>query len=181
LIFVRAALGDGRKAEDEMEVKRRRILYAVLGAGALAGILVVGPIAAAVQGGWRHMHGGRGWHGGGSPEAMAEHVQVGLKFALRELDATEEQQQKIGAIAGAAVNDLMALKDRHRANHEQIVAALAGSNVDRAKLEQARQDGIAMVDQASRRLAQAFADAAEVLTPEQREKALEHIRSHHGH
>jgi periplasmic protein CpxP/Spy len=162
-----------------MEVKRRRILYAFLGSGALAGLFAARPIAAAVQGGWRHMHGGHGWHGSG-PEAMAEHVQVALKYGLRELDATEEQQQKIGAIASAAVNDLMALKDRHRANHEQIVAALAGPNVDRAQLEQARKNGIAMADEASRRLAQAFADAAEVLTPEQREKALEHIRSHHG-
>jgi len=163
-----------------MQAKRRRIVYGLMGAGALAGLLAARPIAAAVQGGWQHMHGHGGWHRGGNPEAMREHVQVALKFALRELDTTEDQQQKIGAIASGAIEDLMALKDRHRANHEQMVAALAGPNVDRAQLEQARKAGIAMADEASRRLAQAAADAAEVLTPEQRQAALEHIRSHHS-
>jgi protein CpxP len=182
-------LGARPEAEDEMEGQseikpeaprspwRRRIVYALLGSGALAGLVAARPIAAAMQGGWR-MHGHGGWHGG-SPEAMRDHVQVALKYALRELDASEDQQQKIGAIAADAIDDLMALKDRHRANHERIVAALAGSNVDRAQLEQARKDGIAMADEASRRLAQAFADAAEVLTPEQRAAALEHVRKHH--
>jgi protein CpxP len=165
-----------------METKRRRIVYALVGTGALAGLLGARPIAAAVQGGWQrwHGHGHRGWHRGG-PEAMREHVQVALKYGLRELDATEEQQQKIGAIAAAAVEDLMVLRERHRANRDQVMGALGGSSVDRAQLEQARKAGLAMADEATRRLAQAFADAAEVLTPEQREKALEHVRSRHAH
>jgi periplasmic protein CpxP/Spy len=163
-----------------MQAKRRRIVYGLVGVAALAGLFAARPMAAAVQGGLHRMHGHGGWHAGGSPEAMREHVQVALKYGLKELDTTEDQQQKIGAIASAAIDDLMALKDRHHANHEQMVAALSGPNVDRAQLEQARKAGIAMADQASRRLAQAFADAAEVLTPEQRQAALEHIRSHHS-
>jgi periplasmic protein CpxP/Spy len=176
--------------EDEMEGQgeakaprlwRRRFFYALMGSGAVAAaLLATRPIAAAVQGGWHRMHGHGhgGWHGR-NPEAMRDHVQVAVKWALRELDATEEQQQKVSAIAVDAVDDLMKLKERHRAQHETFVAALSGTSVDRARLEEARKDTIGLADEASRRLAQAFADAAEVLTPEQRQAALEHVRRHH--
>ena len=98
---------------------RRRFLYGLMGSGAVfAALLATRPIAAAVQGGWHKMHGHGGFHGG-NPEAMRDHVQVALKWALRELDATADQQQKIGAIAGDAVDDLVKLKERHRAQHRR--------------------------------------------------------------
>ena len=155
----------------------RRLIYGLLGL-TLVGLFAARPIAAAVQGGWHRMHGHGGWHGR-NPEAMREHVQVALKYALRDLDVTDEQQQKIDAIAAGAIDDLMRLHGGRQQTHEQVVAALSGPSVDRARLEQARKNGMAMADEATRRLAQAVADAAEVLTPEQRQAALEHLKKHH--
>jgi periplasmic protein CpxP/Spy len=169
------------KADATSRGWRRRILYGLLGGGALAALVSARPIAAAVQGGWHRMgmgHGGWGLHGR-NPEAMREHVQLAAKWALREVDATEEQQQRVGAIVSDAFEDLMRLKERHQANHEVLAAALAGPTVDRARLEEARKSGLALADEATRRLAQAAADAAEVLTPEQRQALLEHVKRHH--
>lgn len=170
---------NGAKAKAPSTGWRRRIVYGLLGGGALAALVSARPIAAAVQG-WRGMgHGHWGMHGR-NPEAAREHVQIAVKWALREVDATDEQQQRVGAIVSDAFADLMRLKERHRANHEVLAAALAGPTVDRAKLEEARKSGLALADEATRRLAQAAADAAEVLTPEQRQALLEHVHKHHA-
>jgi len=53
---------------------------------------------------------------------------------------------------------------------------LAAPTIDRAALEQVRVAQMQSADARSRRTLQAMADAAEVLTPEQRAKAAERMR-----
>lgn len=168
---------DGTKdAGVERRAVRRGILFGVLGSGALAALFAARPIAAAVQGGgWHGRHGGWGHHGM-NPAAAKEHVQIAAKWALREVDATEEQQEKVGKIVSATVEDLSTLHERHRANREAFASRLTGASVDRAGLEEIRKAEIALADEASRKLVQAFADVAEVLTPEQRQELLEHAQ-----
>lgn len=121
-------------------------------------------------------HGGFGhrFHRGPiDPEAAREHVQMGVKWVMAYVDGTPEQRQRVEAIAQAAVADLLPLRDRHHANRTAMHAALSGATVDREALEQARRSELKLADEASARLAQALADAAEVLTPEQRNQLHE--------
>jgi protein CpxP len=157
---------EGRRA------MRRGILFGVLGAGALAAMFAARPIAAAVQGGGWHGFRGRWGHHGLNPEAAKEHIQVALKWHLREIDATEEQQARVEKIVTAAVDDLASLRDRHQANGQAFVAGLGAGSIDRAALEEVRKAEVALADEASRRLVQALADVADVLTPEQRQAVL---------
>ncbi len=53
-------------------------------------------------------------------------------------------------------------------------------SVDRAALEALRADQLQMAEQASRRFTQALADAADVLTPEQRKQLAERAGRWHG-
>jgi Spy/CpxP family protein refolding chaperone len=154
---------------------RRGILYGILGSGVLAAFVAARPIAAAVQGegGWPG-HGGWGRHGH-DPEAMREHLQVGVKWALRSVDASDDQQQKVGAILDAALEDAAKLHARHRENREAFAAGLTGATVDRAALENARKAEIALAEEASQLLTKTLADAADVLTPEQRQELLAHV------
>jgi Spy/CpxP family protein refolding chaperone len=170
------AMEDGTKdTGGERRAMRRGLLFGILGSAALAGLLAARPIAAAVQeGGWHRGH-GRWGHHGMNPDAAKEHVQVATKFALRGVDATEEQQEKVGRIVAAAVEDLSTLHERHRANREAFAGRLTGPTVDRAGLEELRKAELALADEASRKLVQALADAADVLTPEQRQALLEHV------
>jgi Spy/CpxP family protein refolding chaperone len=156
---------------------RRRLVYGLLGAGAVAAFVAARPIAAAVQGegrGWHGLHGRWGHHGHG-PEAMREHVQVGVKWALRSVDATDEQQEKVGAILASALEQAATMRDRHKENREAFAAALAAPTVDRAAIEAARKAEIVLAEEASVLLTKTLADAAEVLTPEQRQELLDHV------
>ena len=116
-----------------------------------------------------------------NPEAFHEHAQVAVKWALRDVDATEEQQQRVTAILKGAVDDLHKLKDRHRQNRADFAAQLGGATVDRARLEEIRKAELALADEASRRLVAALADVADVLTPEQRQELLEKFQRLHQH
>jgi Spy/CpxP family protein refolding chaperone len=58
--------------------------------------------------------------------------------------------------------------DQHRTNRDEMANVLVQTEIDRSALEQLRSSELALAEQASNRLVNAIADAAEVLTPEQR-------------
>jgi periplasmic protein CpxP/Spy len=145
-------------------------------AGLMGGLLAGGASGWAV--GRADEGGGRGFlghhrhfmHGRGpvDPAQAREHVQVGVRWALKYVDATAEQEQQIQGIALSALDDLLPLRTQHRANRDVFHAALESATIDRAALEQARVSELKLADQASQRLLKALADAADALTPEQR-------------
>lgn len=108
-------------------------------------------------------------------ERMAKHLAV-------EAEATPAQQEKLAAIAKAAAKDLAAIRAAMREQRQRTMALLAAPTVDRAQLEAARADQMKRADEISKRVTRAVAEAAEVLTPEQRKKLAEHIaeRRRHG-
>jgi Spy/CpxP family protein refolding chaperone len=63
--------------------------------------------------------------------------------------------------------------------HGDIHRLLAAPTVDRAALEQLRAARIADIDQASKVMIQAMADAADVLSPAQRQKLGAVMAQHH--
>jgi Spy/CpxP family protein refolding chaperone len=65
-------------------------------------------------------------------------------------------------------DDLRPLREKRREARRQMRDILTAQTVDRSKLEALRADAIKLADQASQRVTTALADAAEVLTPEQR-------------
>lgn len=144
-------------------------------AGVMAGLIAGGAggwavsrADEAVRGGFMgHRH---FMHGSGpiDPAQAREHVQMGVRWALKYVDATPEQEEQIRGIALSAVDDLLPLRAQHLANREAVHAALSGGTIDRAGLEKARVSELKLADQASARLLKAVADAAETLTPEQR-------------
>lgn len=144
-----------------------------LTAGLMGGLLAGGASGWAVgrdEGGGFMGHRMRFMHGHGSvdPADARAHVQMGVRWALKYVDATPEQQQQIETIALDALGDLLPLRDQHRANRDALHAALSGATVDRQALDQARRAELKLADTASQRLLKAVADAADTLTPEQR-------------
>jgi protein CpxP len=119
-------------------------------------------LKAHAHGGWRH----GGWrHGEPLSEARIDKM---LQHLYIEIEATEEQKQKLTPIVKGAAKDLLPLRERIQAARRRGLELLASDRVDRGALEALRGEQIGLADEASRRLSQALADAAEVLTAEQR-------------
>ena len=112
---------------------------------------------------------------------MDEHVTRMVKHMAVEVDATPEQTQKLMVIAKAAAKDLAPVREKLQAARQRGIALMAAAKIDRQALEQLRVEQISMMDSNSKRLLQALADSAEVLTPEQRQKFAERMKKMGGH
>jgi Spy/CpxP family protein refolding chaperone len=133
-------------------------------------------------------HGGGygGWHRGGfaagplDPAAVDEHLERMLKHLYVEIDATDEQKQKLDPIAKQAAKDLQPLREKTREARLKSVELLSADKIDRGAIEKARAQSMRAADVTSKRYTQALADVAEVLTPEQR-KTLAARMQRRGH
>lgn len=162
--------------------RRRNILYALLAAGVFITLFAARPITAAIQHG-AGFHRPWGGHGGGhamSPEAAKDHLRVATKWALRDVDASAEQQDRVNTIVAGTVDDLFRLRESHKRNRDAFHAELAAATVDRAALEEIRKSEMALADEASKRLVQALADVSDVLTPTQRQALQERVHRRHA-
>jgi Spy/CpxP family protein refolding chaperone len=108
------------------------------------------------------------------------HADRAVRHLAIEIDATAEQQDKLRAIVHDAVKDLLPYREKIMAARGAARDLLTRDTVDRAAIEKFRADMLATHDAISKRLAQAVADAADVLTAEQRRKIADMAAAHHG-
>ena len=108
-----------------------------------------------------------GFHRGGSflSPGRIERMVDRLGWAV---DASSEQKQKIKAVVQRLADDLRPMREQHMDLRRQIRDVLAAPTIDRGKLEALRAEHMRLADQASQRITTALAEAAEVLTPDQR-------------
>jgi len=131
--------------------KRRKFFKRAAIATLIGGIAAGIGIKAFAQGG------GCGWHRGGF---------------------TEEQKQKLAPIVKQAAKDLLPLRERIREARGKALELLTQDSVDRGAIEALRAEHLQLAEQASRRVAQSLADAAEVLTPAQRKELAARVEKH---
>ena len=120
---------------------------------------------------------GWGRHGALDPEERARRLDYRIGRLVRDVGGTAEQKQRLVAIASAAMADLQPLREQARQARLRSLQLLAAPVIDRSALEQQRLLQAQALDARSRRTVQAMADAAEVLTPEQRAKVAERMQS----
>lgn len=154
---------------------RRRWIVAGSIVGALALLAGARTVVHANGGGWHHDR-----HGPMSAEFVADRIEHVVKHVLVDVDATAEQKAQVTSILQSAANDTRALMDSHIAARTQLREILSADTIDRARLESVRADQLRLADQASKRILEGIADAAEVLTPQQR-GALAAKAEKHGH
>lgn len=137
--------------------------------------IIAGVIAAATVTTGVAVAQGHGMHRGHAvnPVNMAKHIERMVTHVLP--NGTPEQKARLKEIAEACAADMKPLHQQIRDGHKEAVKILTQPTVDRNALEAVRAAQMQRMDQASRRMTQAAADAAEVLTPEQRAKFAEHL------
>ncbi|HET7715066.1 MAG TPA: Spy/CpxP family protein refolding chaperone [Bauldia sp.] len=164
----------------------------LIGVGRVGGAIIALALAALIgtalagsaSAGWGWGHGGHGFGHHGmmtgtlDPAEVRERVERMVAHIAIEIDATDEQKQKLTTIFVSAANDLMPIRAEFMQSRQagELVGLLTGPTVDRAAIETFRAEKMALADQASRRIAQALGEAAEVLTPEQRAEVGERLR-----
>ena len=165
-----------------MEDNSKRRFLRRAGFATLIGGLAAGMGAKAwAQGGPGYGHPGRGFMGGAfDPAQMERRIERRVKHFAVEIDATAEQTGKLVAIAKSAAKELQPARQKVQEARKRGMELLSAPSVDRAAIERLRSEQIQAVDAASKRLSQALADAAEVLTPEQRKKFAEHLQHRRG-
>jgi hypothetical protein len=164
---------------------RRRVFWLGIAAAslaaAIASAIAIGGTseARAMRGFFGRDHGSHR-HGFADREAAREHAQLAAEWLLRSVDASEEQQQRVREIVGAALDEIAPLAEQHRAHHQALMEVLGQETIDRGALESLRAQELALADQASRTLTAGIADVAESLTAAQRAELLEFAaRFHH--
>ena len=125
--------------------------------------------------------------GAAAPQAQhAAHHRMGAGMAgaammsgrlLDAVGASTEQKTRVQEILKTAHDDIRKQHDGDRELQQQLVALLAAPQVDAAAAEGVRQKLQARHDSASKRRLQAMLDAGAVLTPEQRQKVAERLKS----
>lgn len=160
---------------EEKAPRGKRFGYVALVVALVLGIAGGGLAAAGIA--KHHMRSlGLGWgghhrmHGPVDIERAQDHVKRMVGFASRRLDATDDQQKRLTAIAEAATKELLPLRERVQAARKRAHEILKQPTIDRVALETLRAEQVQLADEASRKLVQFVADAAEVLTLEQRTK-----------
>jgi Spy/CpxP family protein refolding chaperone len=117
-----------------------------------------------------------GWHGGGFMRGPMTTAQIEdradrmVRHLAVEVDASNDQQDKLRAIAKAAVKDIVPMRDKVHAARTQARKLLTEPTVNRAEIERLRAEQVALADAFSKRITQALGDAGEILTVEQRKK-----------
>ena len=166
------------ETQDRSTEKRRRFFKRAAIATLIGGIAAGIGIKAFAQGG-----GYCGWHRGGfaagplDPAQVDEHLDRMLKHLYVEIDATDEQKQKLAPIVKQAAKDLLPLRERIREARGKALELLTQDSVDRAAIEALRAEHLQLAEQASKRFTEALADVADVLTSAQRKQIAERMES----
>ena len=136
--------------------------------------------------------GGPGWHGARGhwasvpldPAMVEDRADRMVRHLSIELDANNEQQEKLRVIVRGMLKDVLPTRERALAARGQARELLTATTIDRTALEKLRADQIALADSVSKRITQAIGDAGEVLNFEQRRKLADLSsagRPRHGH
>jgi len=159
-----------------------------VGGGILAGLaalVAVTPRAWAFRGLAGHGFGGHGRHAFGAqilkdPAAAKEHAGMAVEWALRGVDATDEQKQQARRITDRLIDQIGPVAEKHREHREAIVRELAKPEIDREALERLRREEMALADEASKLAVASIADLGEVLTPAQRAELISFAHRFHA-
>jgi Spy/CpxP family protein refolding chaperone len=163
--------------------RKRRWTIAGIGAASVAAIAAIGTgwhARAHAHGPGFGMFGGPGMQGPMDPEAMGKRLDAMVSFALADIDATPDQKSRISSIARQAAADLAPLRKTHHDARQKSMALLTQPTIDRAQLEALRVQQMQLGDTVSRRMVQAIADAAEVLSADQRARLAQKWQARRG-
>lgn len=146
-------------------VARLGIFALVLVGLGVVGTVLVGPTWAV--GSWKHHRADIT-----TVEDAREHARDIAAWVTGTVDGTDQQGEQIDAALVSLAEKLYPLAEQHREQRRNLLTEASRPDVDRESLEQIRAQALAMADQASAALVDAFVEISVVLEPEQRQTLM---------
>lgn len=176
------------KTESQVPAKKSRrkmIAIAAVSAVAVGGAFGVQALANSKTG--EHMmllaRDGGGWHrarygrfANMTDAEIEKKIDRVVKHVAIEIEATPDQQEKLTKIFVAVAKDVKPMRSQMRDSARQIHDLLLADKVDREALEKIRSARLADAERMSKTVVNAIAEAAEILSPEQRKVLDERIQ-----
>ena len=117
---------------------------------------------------------------GDSPEQHKAFMARRLEKMLDVVAANDSQRTAIKAIAERALAEMQPIHEQHQHLRKAMVTAFTSDTVDPAAVERLRLQATALMDRGSQVFSRALLDAAQALTPDQRQILAKFIQEHHG-
>jgi protein CpxP len=118
-------------------------------------------------------------HGFGGGAGMHERMEARMQRILTDVGASDSQKAQIKTIWDGLRPQLKANRQDHGKVRAQIAQAIAASTIDTAAIEKLRQQSVQYLDKGSALITQGMVATAQVLRPDQRQKALTEMHRHH--
>lgn len=115
----------------------------------------------------------RGHHENLTEAEVKEHAADHVDDAIDWLDGTDAQKQQVTQVVNGAIPDGMGFREEQRALRTEFQKELKAPTVNAAALEDLRVRFMKLADAATTRGLRAIVDIANILTPHQRQKAVE--------
>jgi Spy/CpxP family protein refolding chaperone len=141
----------------------------VIGAVAVAVAAGAGAYAFASNDGW------------GRHKFMRGYMEYRLDQMLTEAGASDDQKNRLKSIVTTTIDEVRPDREDRKAMRDEIIKLIESPTIDRNAIESLRAKQMAQFEERSKAIAKAVADAAEILTPEQRKKLVEEMREFGPH
>jgi Spy/CpxP family protein refolding chaperone len=106
---------------------------------------------------------------------MRGFMEYRMEQVLTDIGASAEQKDKIKTLFKTTMEEVRPERGERRQMREEAIKLIEAPTIDRNAIEALRAKHVAEIDAKSRTIAKAVADAAELLTPEQRKKLVEEM------
>ncbi|MCY6381740.1 Spy/CpxP family protein refolding chaperone [Hoeflea prorocentri] len=108
---------------------------------------------------------------------IEEKITRAVKHLAIEIDATQEQQDKIVALVTPAAINMKTVRTEMRGTGWEFGSLLTADDVDPQAIEELRAEKLAEADEISKEWVNVITEVAMVLTPEQRETLRDHVEN----
>jgi Spy/CpxP family protein refolding chaperone len=150
----------------EDRVTRFRGRPLLLGVALVAGLLIV---ASSLAG-----HGRPRWHQNELSQAeLLQNMTKRTAWALRRVDATDEQRARIDTILATLAPELVTLRKERHALMGEFLTIVEADEVGPEELARLHAAGLSLAERAFRRTTDIVLQVSEVLTPEQRQALVQ--------
>lgn len=119
-----------------------------------------------------------GW---GRHKFMRGYMEYRLDQMLTEAGASDDQKSKLKSIVTTTIDEVRPDREDRKAMRDEIIKLIEAPTIDRNAIESLRAKQMAQFEERSKAIAKAVADAAEILTPEQRKKLVEEMKDFGPH